>query len=38
MTMGAYEYWDVGEELPAPNLGKASTARVMQALIKLQAT
>lgn len=31
------EFWDVGEEFISrpPNLGKASTARVMQALIKL---
>ena len=30
------EYWDVGEFFPFPNLGKTSTAKVMQALIKLQ--
>jgi hypothetical protein len=33
--MKAYEFWDVGEEDPFPNLGKTSTARVMQALVKL---
>lgn len=33
-----FEYWDVGEDLSGkrwPNLGKTSTARVMQALLKL---
>lgn len=36
--MNVYEFWDVGEEFDTrpPNLGKRSTARVMQALIKLQ--
>ncbi len=29
------EYWDIGEVAPFPNLGKTSTAKVMQALIKL---
>lgn len=33
--MRAYEFWDVGEASPFPNLGKTSTARVMQALVKL---
>ena len=33
--MKDYEYWDIGEESPFPNLGKTSTARVMQALIRL---
>ena len=33
--MKAYEFWDVGEVSPFPNLGKTSTARVMQALIRL---
>ena len=33
--MKAYEFWDVGEVAPFPNLGKTSTARVMQALIRL---
>jgi hypothetical protein len=33
--MKAYEFWDVGEVHPFPNLGKTSTARVMQALVKL---
>ena len=33
--MKAYEFWDVGEVDPFPNLGKTSTARVMQALIRL---
>jgi len=38
MTVGLFEYWDVGEDLDGkriPNLGKTSTARVMQALVKL---
>lgn len=32
------EFWDVGEEFDTrpPNLGKTSTAKVMQALIKLK--
>jgi len=31
------KFWDVGEEIDGkpPNLGKTSTAKVMQALIKL---
>lgn len=31
------DFWDVGEEFTnrPPNLGKASTAKVMQALVKL---
>jgi hypothetical protein len=33
--MKAYEFWDIGEVFPFPNLGKTSTARVMQALVKL---
>lgn len=33
--MKAYEFWDIGEVSPFPNLGKTSTARVMQALIRL---
>ena len=33
--MKAYEFWDIGEVDPFPNLGKTSTARVMQALIRL---
>lgn len=33
--MKAHEFWDVGEASPFPNLGKTSTARVMQALIRL---
>ena len=33
--MRAYEFWDIGEVSPFPNLGKTSTARVMQALVKL---
>ncbi len=28
-----YEYWDVGERESFPNLGKTSTAKVMQALL-----
>ncbi len=33
-----HEFWDVGEAMdfgPPPNLGKASTARMMQALLRL---
>lgn len=32
-----FEFWDVGEEFVTrpPNLGKTSTAKVMQALVKL---
>ena len=32
-----YEYWDIGEKLTSrhPNLGKTSTAKVLQALVKL---
>ena len=35
--MKDYEHWDVGDEFVnrPPNLGKTSTAKVMQALIKL---
>jgi hypothetical protein len=36
-ALRVYEFWDVGEEFVTrpPNLGKASTARVLQALVKL---
>ena len=30
-----YEYWDVGERDSFPNLGKTSTAKVMQALLHI---
>lgn len=35
--MRDYKFWDVGEEFHTrpPNLGKSSTARVLQALVKL---
>ena len=37
MLITDYRYWDVGDEIDRrpPNLGKSSTAKVMQALIKL---
>lgn len=36
--MNKHEFWDVGEEFHTrpPNLGRTSTAKVMQALIKLR--
>jgi len=30
-----YEYYDVGEEESWPNLGKTSTAKIMQALLRV---
>ncbi len=31
-----YEYWDIGECESFPNLGKTSTAKVMQALLYVE--
>ena len=30
-----YNFWNVGEQYPFPNLGKTSTAKIMQALVIL---